>query len=79
MAVSYQERTRPERDAAGLGRRASRKLANELGYNEDQVWRSWRELAGHFESELNWPRRCAEYRAVQLLADIYDKRGSEPS
>jgi len=73
------EPIKPAPDAKGICAKGCRALARRLGFDEDEVWFVFAQLAMETEYLTRWPRPCAEWHAMQMLEQIYDKRGALPS
>jgi hypothetical protein len=67
------------RDQAGIYRAKARGLARAHGYDLDEVWTLWEQLAGchEFEFVARMPREVHEQSAWRLIEAIYLKQGEQ--
>ena len=68
-----------DRDRAGVYRAKCRGLANRHGFDVDEVWSIWEQLAGchEYESVARMPRDVHEHSAWRLIEAIYLKHGQQ--
>lgn len=70
-----QRKARPPCDEQGHGAQACRDLGEMLGFEPAYLFTQFSAISLMLEFESNMPRKVAEWLAVRMMADVFDKRG----
>jgi hypothetical protein len=65
-------------DRHGLYAKAVGTLADSLGWEHEELFAHWKDLALMREYECRWPRAICEWQALRDLYTCVEKHGQEP-